>query len=693
MDEWKTEHVHPSRFRGYPILLRMGFVVSVLLFLLVVPLSAQDGGPPATSDGSSILFLPAIRSPGRFVAYASNPLTVTLGIDSGRAVIGTIPTSGGVLRAMGADGSVFTLTLPSDALLFTTTITMTPVISVAGLPDGGALVAAVQLEPVGLRLFHPARLEIAPASPVARRELWPVLVRDDGAAHLFPADANAAGLVLRLHHFSAPGIIHYVGNDIYLAPEKYPPADLEAQFQAQSAALTEAYIRGEYTTLQHWSTARELARSYFVQVLQPLLNRAETDCKYADENLWKAFAWARQGQLLGFGFADEEAQIRQSEERAARHCWRELTKECLNAFDTERIVQLLSLARRAQLLGWAVGAEFDFFGLGFCPLSLQYSVRADYSADYIKDNAHIRGIASSRQWTLISGEVGELFEHTANDPLPQGSYYLTTTNRISLSGMADFTINRADGTASSETTHRVDINGAGISHNPSKAGDAEALCPPEDCPRIQPQGGFWQQWPWPDSPGQITYKSHNNAPVYELNVGMSQIRPVFTSRFRTVGNCPGGSGESILDEQYDNDTLKTKLYQTSCGEAVDDREVIAKAPYLAGHILLDRAQASAEVGPGWYPWIGGVNDLEEQVIDGSYTKEWPHCFRDIVYDPLDMLMASRMVDYFFEGGEPVPGVTCNVSFRVEWRIETPAFPPLPQEPEQPEEPWPPYPRR
>lgn len=666
----------------------MGFVVFALLALLFTPLAAQEAEPGPTQATAGAVYLPQVNGSVRFVAYTPNPLTVTLGLDNGRAVTRTIAPSGGLLTALAADGTAFTLTLPADALLFTTTITMTPVISMTGLPASGGLAAAVQLEPAGLRLLYPARLEIAPAAPLARSELWPVLVRDDGTAHLLPADAKTAGLALPLHHFSAPGVIRYLGDDSYLAPEKYSPPDLEAQFEAQIAALTEAFVRGHYTPLQFWSTARELARSYFMQVIQPLLGLAETNCEYAQENFGKALAWARQGQLLDFGFANEESQIGQSMERAARNCWRELTKECLNAFDTERMTQLLSLARQAQLLGWAVGEEFDFFGLGFCPLSLQYSVRSDYFADYIAENTHVQGTASSRQWTLISGEVGDLFEHTANEPLPHGSYYLTTTNRISLSGMADFTIRSTDGVAAGVTTHRVDISGAGVSHNPSKAGDAEALCPPEDCLRIQPQGGFWQQWPWPDSPGQIAYKSHNNAPVYELNVGMSQLRPLFTSRFRTVGTCSGGSGETLSDEQYDNTTLKHHYYRVACGAVSEDREVVAHAPFLAGHIMLDRAQASAEVGAGWYPWVGGVNDLEEPVITGGYTKEWPHCFRDIVYDPLDMLMTSRMVDYFFQGGEPVPGVTCNTRFRVEWRIETPPFPPLTEEPE---EPWPPFP--
>ena len=70
--------------------------------------------------------------------------------DQARAASGLIATSGGTLTATAADGTTYTLTVPADALLDDTTITLTPVIAIGGFVVGRRLVAAVDAEPSGL---------------------------------------------------------------------------------------------------------------------------------------------------------------------------------------------------------------------------------------------------------------------------------------------------------------------------------------------------------------------------------------------------------------------------------------------------------------------------------------------------------------------------------------------------------------
>ena len=59
-------------------------------------------------------------------------------VDQVRATTRTVPTWGGTLTARGADGTLYSLRIPSGALLADTAITMTPIVSIAGgdLPDG-----------------------------------------------------------------------------------------------------------------------------------------------------------------------------------------------------------------------------------------------------------------------------------------------------------------------------------------------------------------------------------------------------------------------------------------------------------------------------------------------------------------------------------------------------------------------------
>src|SRR5688500_18346835 len=95
---------------------------------------------------------------------------VTVTLDLTRSASASIPVTGGAVTARAANGTVFTLKIPNKALLSPQTITLTPVKSIAGLPFKPGLVAAVHLEPEGLRLFQAATLTIKPPAAVARSQ-------------------------------------------------------------------------------------------------------------------------------------------------------------------------------------------------------------------------------------------------------------------------------------------------------------------------------------------------------------------------------------------------------------------------------------------------------------------------------------------------------------------------------------------
>src|SRR3954453_16565669 len=79
-------------------------------------------------------------------------------------------SAGGTLNATGPDGSTYKLEIPAGALPSDTTIKMTPVASIGGLPFTSAA-GGVDLQPEGLALLKTARLTVAPVHvpPPARQ--------------------------------------------------------------------------------------------------------------------------------------------------------------------------------------------------------------------------------------------------------------------------------------------------------------------------------------------------------------------------------------------------------------------------------------------------------------------------------------------------------------------------------------------
>ena len=117
--------------------------------------------------------------------------------------------NGGTLTATGADGAIFELTVPANALPADVTVTMTPVARFTSLPFNGGNTAqawGVQLEPAGTRFLRPVRLRITPpgsAIPVAQQLPfgW-----NGNSVQLALLDPASAQIDLQLLHFSGYGV-------------------------------------------------------------------------------------------------------------------------------------------------------------------------------------------------------------------------------------------------------------------------------------------------------------------------------------------------------------------------------------------------------------------------------------------------------------------------------------------------------
>ena len=134
--------------------------------LLLISCSGGDTGPSGPSS-------PSNPSPPAF-PQTPKPANVTTTTDPGRTASARITVSGGTLQATGSDGTVYTLTIPPDALLADTTISMTPLTGASGLDLSGGRFLGVQFEPDGLRssrrrhcaLLHPRD------RPIPRSASW-----------------------------------------------------------------------------------------------------------------------------------------------------------------------------------------------------------------------------------------------------------------------------------------------------------------------------------------------------------------------------------------------------------------------------------------------------------------------------------------------------------------------------------------
>ena len=182
------------------------------------------------------------------------PATVT--VDPSHAGTALVPRTGGTVTATDADGTTYTLTVPSGALAQPTTITLTPVTSLFGAPGGLQYTMAVRAAPEGLAFAIPATLSIVP--PAGGPTVGWLGISTTGAGGglgVLPAVRSQGTIVVAgIAHFSVLGVA---------------VPDL-TQLQFSGSATTAAYL----ARLSAAATAQEKAAIYHEWdrvVLSPLL--------------------------------------------------------------------------------------------------------------------------------------------------------------------------------------------------------------------------------------------------------------------------------------------------------------------------------------------------------------------------------------------------------------------------------------
>jgi hypothetical protein len=323
--------------------------------MLLIPLigSASLGASPAPSGAATDeLSTPPFPDTQAIFAPTRPPIDLTVTLDPGAAVSAVIPVEGGDLEASGADGTVYHLSIPDDALVEATEIQMTPVVSLDGLPTGGIVSYAVQLAPDGLQLFDFATLTITPSAELPIEEQLPFGYDGDGKG-LFIATpvVDEPAIQLLIQHFSGYGVNRGLLADIEPERERLGGSEeRRLQSQVAEALVRERQRQGGEGDTDIAGLFGPAFAEYERTVVEPRVRAAGESCAKGRLALETVLGLERQKQLIGM--SDGSAFPVDLMSTAAHVCMQEEYELCVDEHIVHRMIPVtLGFERQRQLLG------------------------------------------------------------------------------------------------------------------------------------------------------------------------------------------------------------------------------------------------------------------------------------------------------------------------------------------------------
>lgn len=124
--------------------------------------------------------------------------------ESANATSSVVGPAGGTLQTTASDGTVYTLTIPANALATGKTVTMTPVTAIDGYPLASGIVGGVELKPSGTLFTVPVTLEIeTPRAPGPGLTAVAILFSGNGPSFEPSfAGVGAGSFIVPMRHFS-----------------------------------------------------------------------------------------------------------------------------------------------------------------------------------------------------------------------------------------------------------------------------------------------------------------------------------------------------------------------------------------------------------------------------------------------------------------------------------------------------------
>jgi hypothetical protein len=283
-------------------------------------------------------------------AHFGGPLDILA--DESATVGKPIHRDGGVLTATGQDGTVYTLTIPPNAVLSPTYITMTPLDEVLPFPLSQGLVAGVLLEPAGLQLMDQAELRMQAPSPVDPAEFIAFNAKSTGIDFAWRpwTIENGNEIVLQLSHFS----IHGGGRGTPGEMEGQPdPCDPLAKIRHQGGILLNASARAQKQGDEEASqilldTLAELIENFYNEKIIPAFKKAKSNRDLLPCTMRDYLDTLGQYELL----TGESQDLPWPPDLvpAYQNAWNVSLKNCQEG-DFREIVNLIDLAAQDQLLG------------------------------------------------------------------------------------------------------------------------------------------------------------------------------------------------------------------------------------------------------------------------------------------------------------------------------------------------------
>ncbi len=287
-----------------------------------------------------------------------DPIQVAVVLDMDKGVEAVIPVEGGTLSATGADGTVYTLEIPADALLNETPIGLIPVTSLSGLPFGNEQTYSVQLSPAGLFFQNPAILTIVPAEEIPLAEQIVFGYQADGKDLILAAPVvDSSEIKIQVQHFSGNGVTKGLLADIEPVRERLGGSierRLESALNAEIARLRQQGSDGEAVSAAY----AEALLQYEAQVVKPRVAAAGESCAAGQLAIQTVLRLERMRQLLGLSDGgnglDKYPGLM---DKAARVCVVEEFELCVEEHVIHRMLPVwLGFERQYALLGIAESA-------------------------------------------------------------------------------------------------------------------------------------------------------------------------------------------------------------------------------------------------------------------------------------------------------------------------------------------------
>jgi CARDB len=224
------------------------------------------------------------------------------------------PTTSTTLTETMPDGTIYSLSIPANAVSQPVTVTMTPLSALTGAPT--TWVAGVRLQPTGVELYQDATLTITPAvalgTPTASFRFF------DGGADpsMYPISGSAAGAyTLPITSLATYGLGSSTAAQV-ATMLAHPPVHVDGQLANQAGpltwpappakrALTAPHAAGTGPAGDFFTNLAQAYSAYYTDVVKPGLTQAETDDTVAPDAIAKALGWASDLSKLGGGDTQE----------------------------------------------------------------------------------------------------------------------------------------------------------------------------------------------------------------------------------------------------------------------------------------------------------------------------------------------------------------------------------------------------